>query len=570
MASLLPLHNSSGSFNFSKDLTERGDRLRVAIIAENFLPKVDGSTTTIASLLQQLKRNHLGVQAMLFGPESGMKTYHDTPLFGTPGLPLHVYPGLKINFITPSLIRTLREFDPHVIHLVDPIWLGVQALAAIALLFPTVPVVTSHHTNLPTYADVFGYPYFKYRTWGIQAYLHSFARCTLVPSASTAGLLAERRFKNIRVISRGVDLTIFDPSLRSESMRQAWFAAASSFPPSHIPPVSVRSNSSIFSSSTFSSADQVVVLSVGRLSPEKNLTLIINSIATLPPSIASRVTLVFVGDGPSRVSLHSQCAAKSIRAVFTGHLSGHALGTAFASGDIMCAPSITETFGQTTLQGMAAGLPVVGLLAEGTADLVQHGRTGLLLDVLEAAGACAPWSPLMPPKPGARVVGWEEAAPLLGDDVSSERANVIARFACLLEVLVEDSERRRQMGREAAKSARQTWYEWEACAGRVVAAYREAVGVSASIVSDGKAKALTPSPDVRNVSSPAALGSTTLVLRRPATIHWSLPPTIQFLVDGAVVLHALGLALTSHLMYMVPSRRDLSERIRWRTTTTRH
>ncbi|KAJ7059665.1 hypothetical protein C8F01DRAFT_1145288 [Mycena amicta] len=551
---VLPLHNAPAQ-----------ESLRVAIITENFLPKVDGSTITIANILQHLKTT--GVQAMLFGPDSGMSEYAGAKLFGTYGVPLRVYPGLKINFISPSFIRALREFDAHVIHLVDPLWLGVQALAAIALLFPTVPVVTSHHTNLPTYAAIFGYPYYLHRTWQVHAYFHSFARCTMVPSASTAGLLAERGFINLRVVSRGVDFSIFDPSLRSESMRQAWIAAASAFPPSHLPSTHSSSASTSTISTYSAPGDQVIILSVGRLSPEKNLILLIDALAALPPSLAQRSTLIFIGDGPFRAALHAYCAARGIRAVFTGHLSGRALGVAFASGDILCAPSVTETFGQTTLQGMAAGVPVVGLLAEGTADLVDHGRTGLLLDLLAAAEGRAPWSPVIPLAPGARVVGWNEAAPLLADDDmslgSSARANIVARFACLLEVLIEDGERRRAMGTAAADAARSGLYEWEACASRVVAAYGEAVGVtgpaSLSGLPAGDAKPAPPALDIKLF--PAT--TSTLVIKRPATIRWSLPPPIQFLVDGAVVLHSLGLALASHLLYMVPSGRDVSERVGW-------
>jgi hypothetical protein len=64
---------------------------------------------------------------------------------------LHFY-----SFISPAFLRALRSFEPHVIHLVDPIWLGVQALIALQILFPSTPIVTSHHTNLPTYAEIFG------------------------------------------------------------------------------------------------------------------------------------------------------------------------------------------------------------------------------------------------------------------------------------------------------------------------------------------------------------------------------------------------------------------------------
>ncbi|KAJ7471686.1 hypothetical protein B0H11DRAFT_2283061 [Mycena galericulata] len=339
--------------------------LRVAIIAENFLPKIDGSTITLAHLLAYL--HAAGVRAMLFGPESGMREYAGAQLFGAAGVPLRVYPGLKINFISPAFLSALRAFRPHVIHIIDPIWLGVQLLALLpsspsspsssssshssssplaffSSLFPHTPIVTSHHTNLPTYAAVFGYPYWHHRTWALQRFFHShYARFTLVPSASCASLLRERGWERLRVCSRGVDRGAFNPAHRTPTLRAAWGCTPS----------------------------DVVLLSVGRLSPEKNLALLVAAFAALPERVRERAKLIFIGAGPFLPTLRTLCAAARVRAVFTGELTGERLGAAFACGDVFCAPSITETFGQVTLQAMASGLPVVGLYVEGTADLVR-------------------------------------------------------------------------------------------------------------------------------------------------------------------------------------------------------
>ncbi|KAJ7438301.1 hypothetical protein B0H11DRAFT_1752891 [Mycena galericulata] len=348
--------------------------LRVAIIAENFLPKIDGSTITLAHLLAYL--HAAGVRAMLFGPASGMREYAGAQLFGAAGVPLRVYPGLKINFISPSFLSALRAFRPHVIHIIDPIWLGVQLLALLpsspsslshsssssppsfsplaffTSLFPNTPIVTSHHTNLPTYAAVFGYPYWHHRTWALQRFFHSFASYVLVPSASCASLLRERGWERLRVCSRGVDRGVFNPANRTPTLRAAWGCTPS----------------------------DVVLLSVGRLSPEKNLALLVAAFAALPEG------LIFIGSGPFLPTLRTLCNTAGVRAVFTGELTGERLGEAFACGDVFCAPSITETFGQVTLQAMASGLPVVGLYVEGTADLVRcESEEDVSLDAVEAS-----------------------------------------------------------------------------------------------------------------------------------------------------------------------------------------
>ncbi|KAJ6467899.1 hypothetical protein C8R45DRAFT_1219049 [Mycena sanguinolenta] len=357
--------------------------MRVAIVAENFLPKIDGSTITLSHLLTHLST--LRIPTLLLGPSSPLTltntSYAGAFLFGTPGVPLPSYPGLKINFLTPSFLSTLRAFKPTVIHIVDPIWLGVQSLAALTLLFPDVPIVSSHHTNLPTYTQVFGYPYWTERVWGVHTWLHSFARCTLVPSASTKQLLEGRGWGNLKVVGRGVDEAVFHPSHRSPTLRASWGAAP----------------------------HDVVILSVGRLSPEKNLVLLVHAYAALVKALKAfsnadahvKTHLVFIGDGPFRASLQALCTSLGVRAIFTGQLTGVKLGEAVASADVLSSPSITETFGQVTLQGMAAGLPVVGLYVEGTADLVRHGvrGSGLLLDPLITA-----------PGPHAHAAGLVEGA----------------------------------------------------------------------------------------------------------------------------------------------------------------
>ncbi|KAJ7803430.1 hypothetical protein B0H13DRAFT_1931367 [Mycena leptocephala] len=175
-------------------------------------------------------------------------------LFGTFGVPLRVYLGLKFNSISPAFLRALRPFAVHVIYIVDPIWLGVQALIALQILFPSTSIVTSHHTNLSTHAGILGYPYFHHRTWQIHACLHSFARYTLVPFPSTACLLRENGWGNLKVVGRGVDGGMFSSTHRSPALYASWGA---------------------------SGPTDVVLLSVDRLSPQKNLGLMMWGVVRL-------------------------------------------------------------------------------------------------------------------------------------------------------------------------------------------------------------------------------------------------------------------------------------------------
>lgn len=132
---------------------------------------------------------------------------------------------------------------------------------------------------------------------------------------------------------------------------------------------------------------KTVLLYVGRISWEKNIRLLIEAFRQLPSPVRSKAKLVVVGDGPARADLTRLCKKLGLDATFMGHQKGTRLAAMYASSDISAFPSHTETFGQVVLEALACGLPVVGLHAQGTSDLVTPGRTGLLLDVAQAAKA---------------------------------------------------------------------------------------------------------------------------------------------------------------------------------------
>ncbi|KAJ1030462.1 hypothetical protein NDA16_001371 [Ustilago loliicola] len=491
MADFAPMTSASDIVSsYSRD--HKRPKLRVAIITENFLPKVDGVTRTLARLLEHL--NNEGHEALVLGPETGIRQYAGHPVVGTFGVPLVIYPGLKLNFMRPRFVRRLQQFKPDVIHFVDPIWLGAQMLPAVQKWLPEVPCVSSYHTNLPTYATLFGMPWLEKTMWGLTRNLHDRCEMVFCPSESTRRMLQGKGFSNVEIWSRGVDTELFNPQARDENLRESWGCtpkpanlrlplspsvaaadAAAKFgseeaalshlagklgvsivsskrgstssddsfirtpptnpatspefsfspPPAYdslsgvpdlpssgflLPPPALPSN---INSNTIPAAMRVepepsnsktVVLYVGRISWEKNLRLLIEAFKLLPTSVRSKAKLVFVGDGPARAELTRLCNKLELDASFMGHQKGSRLAAMYASASIFAFPSFTETFGQVVLEALASGLPVVGLHAEGTSDLVCHGKTGLLLDVNAVAkettlGAA---NSSRPPTPGAR------------------------------------------------------------------------------------------------------------------------------------------------------------------------
>ncbi|PWZ02856.1 UDP-Glycosyltransferase/glycogen phosphorylase [Testicularia cyperi] len=496
-----PIFTAEPMSYYPRDL--KRPKLRVAIVTENFLPKVDGVTRTLARLLEHL--NNEGHEAMVLGPETGMRQYAGHPVVGTFGVPLVVYPGLKLNFMRPRFIRRLQQFRPDVIHFVDPIWLGAQMLPVVQKWLPDVPCVSSYHTNLPTYATLFGMPWLEKTMWNLTRSLHDRCEMVFCPSESTRRMLQGKGFSNVEIWSRGVDVELFNPQARDENLRESWgctpkpasltqplspsVAAADvaskygseqaalahlagklgvsivqpvsrgssrrssslllssshsnddesfirtpptgpmgspelSPPPAYdslsgipelpsgflLPPPALPSTSSTSSLNSLASTrvepehqdSKTVILYVGRISWEKNLRLLIEAFKLLPTSVRSKAKLVFVGDGPARGDLTRLCNKLELDATFMGHQKGKRLAAMYASASIFAFPSFTETFGQVVLEALASGLPVVGLHAEGTSDLVAHGKTGFLMDVNAVAKASTNAnSPSRPVTPGA-------------------------------------------------------------------------------------------------------------------------------------------------------------------------
>lgn len=320
--------------------------MKIAIITENFLPKWDGVTRTLARLLEHLQRG--GHQALLLGPESGMREYAGAELIGTAGVPLFFYPELKFNFFRPLFLRRLNEFQPEVIHLVDPVVLGAAGMAAARVLGK--PLVSSYHTNLAAYCKHFGFPQFTRPMWSYNRFIHNQCQLTFCPSPSTANMLQKQGFEHVRIWPRGVDTELFSRKQRSESLRANWLGGAS--------------------------ADQKTILMyAGRISWEKNLRLLTSAYRQMEHT---HCHLVIVGDGPALAEMKQDMA--DLPVTFTGYLQSTELARAYASADIFAFPSRTETFGQVVLEAMASGMAVVALQAEGVRDTVEHGRTGLLLD----------------------------------------------------------------------------------------------------------------------------------------------------------------------------------------------
>jgi glycosyltransferase involved in cell wall biosynthesis len=315
--------------------------MRIAIVTENFLPKLDGVTRTIAMLLEHLQSR--GHQAIVFGPEDAPRRYAGARVVGVPGPPIPFYPELRMLVPRREMGRRLARFHPDIIHLADPMLLGMVGLYWAHRI--AVPAVAAYHTNIADYMSHFKLGLLKEPIWRYRRFLHNQCAATLVPSTSTGMILAKRGFERVHMWPRGVDSALFSPARRDSQWRREVGA----------------------------DDDTTVILYTGRVSNEKNLHILAEAYRAVARPCAR---LVLVGDGPARAETETRL--RGLPVTFTGYLRGEALARAYASADIFAFPSTTETFGQVVQEAMASGLPVVGCQAEGVGDLVQPGVTGLL------------------------------------------------------------------------------------------------------------------------------------------------------------------------------------------------
>ena len=209
-----------------------------------------------------------------------------------------------------------------------------------------IPVVSSVHTRFDTYLQYYGLKYLEPAARAIMRRYYRRCDAIVVPAESTAAILrAQRMNDDISLWSRGVDREQFNPERRNLEWRRGHGIQD----------------------------DEMVVAFLGRLVLEKGLDVFSDAIDAARQKGASLKVLA-IGDGPARDYFRERLPD----AIFTGQLTGTELATALASSDVFLNPSITETFGNVTLEAMACGLPVVAAAASGATSLVQDKITGRL------------------------------------------------------------------------------------------------------------------------------------------------------------------------------------------------
>jgi phosphatidylinositol alpha 1,6-mannosyltransferase len=319
--------------------------VRIAIVAESFLPNVNGVTNSVLRVLEHFKRN--GHQALVIAPDTvkgqppAADEHDGFPVYRVPAVMVPKISSLPVGLPQPRITGIIREFDAEVVHLASPFLLGAGGLGAAMRL--DLPAVAIYQTDVAGFAKSYGLGLTSRAAWGWTRRIHQSAARTLAPSSAAVADLQRYGIPRVRRWARGIDIERFTPQARSEELRASWSP----------------------------DPEKLLVGFVGRLAPEKH----VDRLAVLADD--PRIQLVIVGDGVGRVQL--QRLMPSAR--FTGELGGSELAAAYASLDVMVHPGEHETFCQGVQEALASGIPVIGPDAGGPRDLISHCRNGYLLPV---------------------------------------------------------------------------------------------------------------------------------------------------------------------------------------------
>jgi len=315
--------------------------LRLAIFTEIFLPKVDGIVTVTCILMDHLR--DVGAEVILFAPGPHPEEYQGFRVVSVPGVRFPIYPEVTLGWPGGRSLEILREFNPTLIHAMNPVLTGLRGMMFARKL--GVPVVASFQAHVMEMARFYGFGMFEAPLWAVHRQIYKGADYTVAPSKKIVAELQSKGFGEVGLWRRGVDVETFSPEYRDAAVREELSGG---------------------------NADKVLLRSVGRLAPEKQVEQILPVLDEVPG-----VHLAIVGDGPYREKLEESFAGRPV--TFTGYRSGVDLSRAYASADIFLFPSSTiETFGLVAAEAMASGLAVISSRVGGVPELIEQGVNGYM------------------------------------------------------------------------------------------------------------------------------------------------------------------------------------------------
>jgi glycosyltransferase involved in cell wall biosynthesis len=315
--------------------------MKVAYFTESLPPNTDGVVRTLCHLVDTLESEK--VDFRFFSPVKSEDLPWKDRIRKVASVPFFAEYQLGIPYFH-GIISELNRFEPDLIHVVSESLLGYYGLQYAKR--KKIPVVSSYHTHFVSYFSYYGFNKIETFGWQYLQWFHNQCDRTYAPSPSAVQELSGRGFQDVELWQRGVEVKRFSPDYYDKDLRR------------HV-----------------GAENKPLLLFVGRLVKEKDLDDLIAADALLKTK-GYNYKLAIVGDGPMREELEYRLPDAHI----PGYQHGRDLSRWYATADMFVFPSTTETFGNVILESFASGTPAVGVRKGGVADIINHGKDGLIAD----------------------------------------------------------------------------------------------------------------------------------------------------------------------------------------------
>jgi len=334
----------------------RSGALNLVLVTETYSPEINGVAMTLGRLVDGLAAR--GHRITIVRP----RQRHESPRYSVtqrlacrqirlPGVPIPGYPQLRLGLPAARRLRKVWTLNrPDLVHVATEGPLGASAITTARRM--GIPVTSSFHTNFDQYTRDYRIGWFKPVVAAWLRHIHNRTLRTFVPTRDLRARLETEGYLNLRILSRGVDTTLFNPARRDEALRAAWGVEPG----------------------------ELAVIHVGRLAAEKNYPLLFRAFDAIK-AVQPKARLVLVGDGP----LLSACQRERPDAIFTGFYTGLSLARHYASGDLYLHTSTTETFGNVVTEALGSGLAVAAFDYAAAHEFIRSGENGLLAPVGDEA-----------------------------------------------------------------------------------------------------------------------------------------------------------------------------------------
>ena len=315
--------------------------MKVALFTDTFLPQINGVTKTLGKYVEYMEKND--IEYRVFAPVDGEKEYNEN-IIRFFSFKFFLYPDCRVSLPNYfSIAKELDKFKPDIVHIVTPFNIGLCGLKYAKS--HNVPLVSSYHTNIAQYLEYFHLKFLTNICWEFFRWFHRHCRKNYCPSQVTYKLLEQEGIKNLEIWGRGIDTNKFSPANRDIEYRKS-----------------------------LNIDDKLVFLYVGRISPEKDLNVFMETAKELNKKYMDKIHFLMIGNGPMYNEIKEN---KLPNMTLTGFLQGEELTKAYACADVFMFPSPTETYGNVILEAMASGLATIACFAGGIKENLIDEYNGL-------------------------------------------------------------------------------------------------------------------------------------------------------------------------------------------------